>query len=269
MDNLTQAHRFPGKLIIVEGIDGSGKSTQLQLLLRHLQAKGLATFFTEWNSADLVKAVTKKGKKKMSLTPLTFSLLHATDFAHRLTYNILPPLKAGMIVLADRYVYTAFARDVVRGCNPDWVRRVYQFAPRPDLALYFNVPIEVSLARLMAGRAKIKDYEAGMDLHLAEDHIASFRIFQQRILDEYAKITHEYGLREIDATQSIGQQQRRVRELVEQTLGATDGACATGSLPASVSFASEERESQKRGSGSLSETLADKLPVARGREETV
>src|SRR3954471_25067211 len=125
MDSLIQSHSFPGKLSIVEGIDGSGKSTQLQLVKRHLGAKGLRPFFTEWNSADVVKAVTKKGKKKMSLTPMTFSLLHATDFAHRLIHNILPPLKAVMIVLADRYVYTAFARDVIRGCDRDWVRKVY------------------------------------------------------------------------------------------------------------------------------------------------
>ena len=103
MDALHRPHEFPGKLIIVEGIDGSGKSTQLQLAMRYLQARGLPVFFTEWNSADLVKAVTKKGKKKMMLTPLTFSLLHATDFAQRMSHNILPPLKAGMTVLADRY----------------------------------------------------------------------------------------------------------------------------------------------------------------------
>ena len=119
--------------------------------------------------AELVKAVTKKGKKKRSLTPMTFSLLHATDFAHRLVHNILPPLKAGMIVLADRYVYTAFGRDVARGVDADWVRGVYSFAPRPDLALYFRVPIEVSLARLLAGRTKLKYHEAGMDVGLAPD----------------------------------------------------------------------------------------------------
>src|SRR3954454_17871272 len=172
MDSLTQPHNFPGKLIIVEGIDGSGKSTQLQLVKRYLEAKGLRPFFTEWNSADLVKAVTKKGKKKMSLTPMTFSLLHATDFAHRLTHNILPPLKAGMIVLADRYVYTAFAGDVVRGCDAGWVRRVYDFAPRPDRAFYCNVPIDVSIKRISSSRAKMKDYEAGMDLGLAPDLIS-------------------------------------------------------------------------------------------------
>src|SRR5437762_12100062 len=167
MTALTRPHNYPGKLIIVEGIDGSGKSTQLLLAMRYLQAKGLGPFFTEWNSAELVKAVTKKGKKKMSLTPLTFSLLHATDFAYRLVHNILPPLKAGMIVLADRYVYTAFARDVTRGCDRDWVRAVYDFAPRPDRAFYFNVPIDVAIQRITGGRAKMKDYEAGMDLNPA------------------------------------------------------------------------------------------------------
>src|SRR2546423_14259589 len=158
MDSLIQPHSFPGKLIIVEGIDGSGKSTQLQLVKRHLEARGLRPFFTEWNSAELIKEVTRKGKKKMSLTPLTFSLVHASDFAHRMVHNILPPLKAGMIVLADRYAYTAFARDVARGCDPAWVRQVYQFAPRPDLAMYFNVPLDVSVSRILSGRAQLKDY---------------------------------------------------------------------------------------------------------------
>ncbi len=218
MDSLLAPHNFAGKLIVVEGIDGSGKSTQLQLAMRYLQAKGLPVFFTEWNSADLVKTVTKRGKKKMSLTPMTFSLLHATDFAHRLVHNILPPLKAGMIVLADRYIYTAFARDVIRGCERDWVRCVYGFAPRPDRAFYFNVPIDVSVSRLLSGRAKLKDYEAGMDLGLAPDLVSSFKLFQGRILDEYAKITTEYGLTEIDATQSIGEQQQIVRSFIDQTL---------------------------------------------------
>jgi dTMP kinase len=218
LDRLTQPHSYSGKLIVVEGIDGSGKSTQLQLAKRYLEAKGLGVYFTEWNSADLVKKITKKGKKKMALTPMTFSLLHATDFAVRLVHNILPPLKAGMIVLADRYAYTAFARDVVRGCDPAWVRRVYGFAPRPDRAFYFNVPIDVSVNRLVQGRAKLKEYEAGMDLGLAADPVSCFRIFQGRILGEYGKIAAEFGLTEIDATQSIGEQQHIVRQLIDETL---------------------------------------------------
>src|SRR5215217_1610349 len=189
MDALTKPHNFPGKLIIVEGIDGSGKSTQLQLAKRHLEARGLRPFFTEWNSAELIKEVTKKGKKKMSLTPMTFSLLHATDFASRLYHQILPPLKAGMIVLADRYVYTAFARDAVRGVSPGWVRKLYQFAIRPDMAFYFKVPIDVAIDRLLGGtRGQLKFYEAGMDLGLSQDLTESFRMFQSAILAEYDKI---------------------------------------------------------------------------------
>jgi len=242
VDALLTQHNYPGKLIVVEGIDGSGKSTQLQLALRYLQSKGYPTFFTQWNSAELVKTVTKRGKKKMSLTPMTFSLLHATDFAHRLVHGILPPLKAGMIVLADRYVYTAFARDVVRGCAPAWVRRIYQFAPRPDRAFYFRVPIDVSVARLLAGRAKIKDYEAGMDMDLAPDAVASFRIFQSRILEEYGRIATEYGLTELDATTSIQQQQQAVRGFIDQTL---EGFAANGVVALPTSAAVEMGPAQE------------------------
>ena len=142
---LETPHPYRGRLICVEGIDGSGKSTQLLLLERWLRARGYPVHFTEWNSSRLVRRSMQRGKKKNLLTPTTFSLLHAVDFADRLTYQILPPLKAGMIVLADRYVYTAFARDVARGVHPDWVRSVYSPALRPDLTLYFRVPIDISL----------------------------------------------------------------------------------------------------------------------------
>ena len=164
LNNLTTPHEYPGKLFVVEGIDGSGKTTQLALLAKWLSAAGHPVFVTEWNSSALVKAATKTGKKKNALTPMTFSLLHATDFADRLLYNIIPPLKAGMIVLADRYAYTAFARDAARGVDRRWVRELYSFAVQPDLAVYFRVPIEVSTDRLLARRVKLKFYEAGMDM---------------------------------------------------------------------------------------------------------
>ncbi|MCI0410323.1 MAG: dTMP kinase, partial [Acidobacteria bacterium] len=147
-----------GKLIVVEGIDGSGKSTQIQLLLKWLEARGEQVFFTEWNSSELVRQATKRGKKKNLLTPSTFSLLHATDFADRLTYHILPYLKAGMTVLADRYIYTAFARDIARGVDPRWVRDLYSFAVPPDAVFYFRVPLEVATARILSTRSKIKFY---------------------------------------------------------------------------------------------------------------
>jgi dTMP kinase len=206
-------------LIIVEGIDGSGKSTQLLLLHKWLESKGYKVFFTEWNSSELVRDTTKRGKKNKSLTPTTFSLLHATDFASRLYHQILPPLKAGMLVLADRYMYTAFARDVVRGVSPVWVRKLYDFAIRPDMAFYFKVPIDVAISRLLGGtRAQLKYYEAGMDMNLSQDVTESFRIFQSRILTEYDKIVDEFGLITMDATTDIETQQNEMRQLVEKAL---------------------------------------------------
>ena len=214
----TEAHPYPGRLITVEGIDGSGKSTQLLLLDRWLTARGFPVRFTEWNSSRLVRRAMKRGKKKDLLTPTTFSLLHAVDFADRLTYQIIPPLKAGMIVLADRYVYTAFSRDVARGVHPGWVRAVYRFAPRPDLALYFRVPIDVSLERLLGGRAKLKYHEAGMDVGLARDPVESFRLFQSRVLDIYDQLARDFDLRVVDARADIPSQQRIVRRMVHEVL---------------------------------------------------
>lgn len=175
-------------------------------------------FVTEWNSSALVKAATKTGKKKNSLTPMTFSLLHATDFADRLLYKIIPPLKAGMIVLADRYTYTAFARDVSRGVDRQWVRDLYSFAVQPDLAVYFRVPIEVSLDRLMARRVKLKFYEAGMDMGWSNNPVESFRLFQSKVLGEYDSLVGEFGLSVIDASGSITDQQRVFREMVSRAI---------------------------------------------------
>lgn len=217
-DSLHETHPYSGKLIIVEGIDGSGKSTQLDLLKKYLRAEGYNVFYTEWNSSNLVKETTKRGKKKNLLTPTTFSVLHSVDFADRFAHYILPPLKAGAIVLADRYVFTAFARDVVRGVHPDWVRNMYSFAVRPDLGFYFHVPIEVSLRRILNGRTEIKFHEAGMDLGLHHDVRESFKIFQGRILDEYQKLSKEYGLTVMDATMPIQEQQAIMRAYVRKML---------------------------------------------------
>ena len=202
----------------MEGIDGSGKTTQLALLAKWLSAAGHPVLVTEWNSSALVKAATKTGKKKNALTPMTFSLLHATDFADRLLYSIIPPLKAGMIVLADRYAYTAFARDATRGVDRNWLRELYSFAVRPDLAVYFRVPIEVSADRLLARRVKLKFYEAGMDMGWSNSLVDSFRLFQGKVLDEYDRLVDEFGLSVVDAVGSITEQQRIFRKLVTQHL---------------------------------------------------
>jgi len=203
-----------GKLIVVEGIDGSGKSTQIHLLEKWLSYKGLNIFKSEWNSSEMVKEITSKGKKKGLLTPTTFSLLHATDFADRYERNILPLLRAGYFVLADRYVYTAFVRDIVRGCNPDWVRKVYDFAIKPDLAFYFKVPVDIAVDRILVGRPKLKYYEAGMDLNLSNDPYESYRIFQGRIIDQYDSMAEPEGFTIIDGTLNIEEQQKIVRKMI-------------------------------------------------------
>jgi dTMP kinase len=214
-------HRFPGKLFIVEGIDGSGKSTQIALLQKWLESEGYVTFFSEWNSSPLVREVTKRGKKKRMLTPMTFSLIHATDFADRTEHHILPPLKSGAVVLADRYIYTAFARDVARGVDPKWVRGLYQFAIKPTIGFYFKITLDEAMKRILGGRDALKFYEAGMDLRISEDIEESFRVFQGRIIEEYEKMVNEFGLVVIDASRSIEEQQVQMREIVLHALTGT------------------------------------------------
>jgi dTMP kinase len=214
----TGPRQIPGRLIAVEGLDGSGKSTQIYLVKRWLELNGYKVFFTEWNSSVIVKRATKKGKKRQLLTPTTFSLIHATDFCDRYERQVLPLLRAGYLVLADRYMFTAFARDAVRGCNRQWVRNLYSFALRPDITFYFRVPLETSLSRILKGRPKLKYHEAGMDLGLSNDPYESFRLFQARISEEYDRMINEYGFQVVDATQAIHAQQDEVRRVITENM---------------------------------------------------
>ena len=207
-----------GKIIIVEGIDGSGKSTQIDLLYKWLQTQGQSVYFSEWNSSSLVKSTTRLGKKEKVFTPTTFSLIQATDFADRWENFILPMLKAGVIVLADRYAFTAFARDVARGVDPVWVRNLYSFAIQPDLAIYFRVPLDIAVNRILSARSKLKYYEAGMDLGLSDNKVTSFRLFQQLIINEYDKMVDEFGFTVLDGTLPVEKQQKLVRQLVKKTI---------------------------------------------------
>jgi dTMP kinase len=218
MARLPSGKPLPGKLFVVEGIDGSGKSTQLDLLRKWLIGEGYCVAFSEWNSSPVVRATTRRGKKKQLLSPTTFSLIHAADFADRMERQMLPALKAGAIVLADRYMYTAFARDVVRGVHPQWVRKVYGFAVEPTVPFYFRVPLQESIKRIMVGRPQLKYYEAGLDLGLATDPFESFALFQERIIGEYEKMVDEFGLTVIDATRPLIEQQEVIREIVEPHL---------------------------------------------------
>ncbi len=215
---MLQKPNYKGKLIVVEGIDGSGKSTQIDLLHKWLYNQGKSVYFTEWNSSELVKSTTRLGKKEKMFTPTTFSLLQSTDFCERWENYMLPLLKAGAIVLADRYAFTAYARDVARGVDPEWIRNLYSFAAQPDIVLYFRVPLDVAVERITSARAKIKYYEAGMDLGLSDNKITSFRLFQQRIIDEYEKMIGEFNMTVVDGTLPVEQQQKQIRKTVTRAL---------------------------------------------------
>ncbi len=215
---MTNTSKYPGKLIAVEGLDGSGKSTQVYLLKRWMEMQGLKVFFTEWNSSTLVKDATRKGKKRQLLTPTTFSLVHCTDFADRFERQILPLLRAGYIVLADRYMYTAFARDSVRGCDPRWLRTMYSFAVVPDITFFFDTPLAVSLERILSGRPQLKYFEAGMDLNLADNEEDSFRIFQGKIYAEYKKMVPTERFVVMNGMLPVEKQQAMVRKYVEQKI---------------------------------------------------
>jgi dTMP kinase len=203
-----------GLLIAVEGCDGSGKSTQIGLLYRHLRRKGLPVHLTSWNSSPSVHPLQRQAKRERILTPRTYALLNASDFADRYEREIAPRLRLRQIVLCDRYVGTAYARDEARGLDRTWIARLYDFARTPDLTLFFHAPPEVAAARLVANRHGIGYYEAGLDLGLSEDPLESFRIFQGRVLRCYEQDEGPLGYVRIDATRRLRVQQREVRRIV-------------------------------------------------------
>ena len=217
MSKLTEKHNYKGTLVCVEGIDGSGKSTQLALLRDWLKSTGQDVIFTEWNSSELISQTTKLAKKKNMLSPRTFSLLHAVDFADRLKQVIDPALKAGFIVVADRYAYTALARDVARGVDPQWVRNVYNFAIKPDLAIYFDIEAKDAMERICSNRAP-KFYEAGMDLKLSNDPYESYMIFQSKVIQEYKNMLDEFGIVKLDANDTIHKKQVEIRKMLKAIL---------------------------------------------------
>lgn len=217
--SLFRPNRHPGKLIVVEGIDGCGKSTQVGLLKEWLIAQGMQTAFTSWNSSPLVQPITARGKKRHLLTPATYSLMHAADLADRLERYVIPRLKAGVVVLADRYAYTGYARDVARGLSRKWVRNLYSFALRPNATFYFRLAPAEAFDRLASGGRIPGDYEAGMDLGLSRNIEESFRLLQGRVAAEYDSISQGAGFHVIDAAQPIGKQQLQMRRFVVKILG--------------------------------------------------
>lgn len=205
-------HNFPGKLIVIEGTDGVGRSTQVEMLANWLAVEGYGVARSEWKSSGLIARAIEKAKDKNALNTVTFSLLYATDLADRLNNVILPALKAGLIVIADRYFYTAYARDVVRGADPDWVRQVYGFAVQPDLVFYMKMPLEPLLRRIITTRGGLDFYESGRDIGMSTDLYQSFKLYQSQILYEFEQMSGEFGFKVVAADDPVDEVQKTLRK---------------------------------------------------------
>lgn len=186
MGQFKTKHGYEGLLIVIEGTDGSGKSTQLQLLKKSIQAKSYGVMVSEWKTSRLIAGVIDDAKDRNLLNATTYSLLYAADFADRLENQIIPALKSGFIVLLDRYYYTALARDVVRGQDIEWVKNLYDYAPEPDLVFYLDMPVDVLLKRII-GTTGLNYYESGRDVGFSTDFYKSFEIYQNKCLEQYEK----------------------------------------------------------------------------------
>ena len=208
---------YEGLLVVIEGTDGSGKSTQLELLKRSIQDKSYGVMVSEWKTSRLIANVIDDAKERNLLNATTSSLLYAADFADRLENQIIPALKSGFIVLLDRYYYTALARDVVRGQDINWVKNLYDYAPEPDLIFYLDMPVEVLLKRII-GTTGLNYYESGRDVGFSTDFYKSFKIYQQKCLDEYNNMKSEYNFKSIDGTMSVEEIHKIMNDEVQKIL---------------------------------------------------
>jgi len=212
---------YPGKLIAIEGTDGVGRSTQIQLLREWLEVKGYGVIETGWTRSPLMQPTIEIAKSSNTLNKLTFVLLYATDFADRLEKEIIPALKAGFVVLSDRYIFTALARAGVRGVDRQWLRNLYGFAIAPHMVFYLNVDVKTLIGRVLASRG-MDFWESGMDLKHGDDIYDSFRAYQSRLLREYSSMADEFHFRVVDARRSIDRIQDELRKNVAAFLEAAD-----------------------------------------------
>ena len=204
---------YPGRLIAIEGTDGVGRTTQIQLLREWLEVKGYGVVETGWTRSPLMQPTIELAKASNTLNKLTFVLLYATDFADRLEKEIMPALKAGFVVLSDRYIFTALARAGVRGVDRSWLRSLYGFGIAPHLVFYLKVDVETLIRRVLAARG-MDFWESGMDLKTGDDIYDSFRAYQNKLLREYASMADEFHFRVLDARRSIDQIQEELRKQV-------------------------------------------------------
>jgi dTMP kinase len=213
-------NEYPGKLIAVEGTDSVGRTTQIQLLREWLEIKGYGVIETGWTRSPLMQPTIELAKSSNTLNKLTFVLLYATDFADRLEKEIIPALKAGFVVLTDRYIFTALARAGVRGVDRAWLRNLYGFAIAPHLVFYLKIDVDTLIGRVLESRG-MDFWESGMDLKHGDDIYDSFRAYQNKLLREYGSMAEEFHFRVVDARRSVNKIQVELRRQVEAFLEPT------------------------------------------------
>ena len=214
---------YPGKIIAIEGTDGVGRSTQIAMLREWLEVQGYGVIETGWTRSQLMQPTIELAKSSNTLNKLTFVLLYATDFADRLEKEIIPALKAGFIVLSDRYIYTAMARAGVRGVDRTWVRNLYGFAIAPHLVFYLKIDEKTLIRRVLQSRGM--DYwESGMDMKIGDDIYESFRGYQRSLLKEYSSMADEYQFRVLDAKRKVEVIQDELRRQIGAFLADSDAA---------------------------------------------
>jgi dTMP kinase len=204
---------LPGRLIVIEGTDGVGRSTQMQLLRPWLESSGYAVVDTEMTRSDLVGAGLKQAKEGHTLGPITLNLFYATDFVDRFESQILPALRAGFIVLTDRYIYSLMARALVRGADPQWIRSIYGLALVPDTVFYLRIGVDDLITRVLQ-RGGFDHWESGMDMRLGADLFDSFVNYQTQLVEQFDTMAQEYGFEVINSVQPV----ERIAELLKQKM---------------------------------------------------
>ncbi len=204
---------LPGRLIVIEGTDSVGRSTQLNRLRPWLESSGYAVVDTEMTRSVLAGPGLKKAKEGHTLGPITLNLFYATDFVDRFENQIIPALRAGFIVLTDRYIYSLIARAVVRGADAQWIRSIYGLALKPDVILYLKIDIHDLIPRVLQ-RGGFDYWESGMDMRLGPDLFESFVNYQTRLLKQFDDMSGEYGFQSIDASLPIEQVTEQLKESI-------------------------------------------------------
>ncbi|HZY92124.1 MAG TPA: dTMP kinase [Thermoplasmata archaeon] len=205
-----------GRLIVIEGPDGSGRTTEVSLLRDWLEIQGHPVVESGLRRSTLVAEQIDQAKQGHTLGSTTMALFYAVDFADQLENKILPALQAGSTVLADRYIYTLMARAIVRGASREWAKKLYSFALRPDLIILLDAKTEILLHRSIGKYGSLDYWESGMDLCLSRDRFESFYLYQERIRTEYEWMEAEYGFHRVDANRVPSQVHADVRRLVQK-----------------------------------------------------